>query len=361
MPPTRRVILPLLLVLGLGTVACDRQQAYGDANAIIVGIPDARWAEVAGELEEALQPTIFTVRNERTFRLTQRDPAHRDWSVMREFQQVLLIGSPDDEWLADAVTKARREGKDLTPPTLVQTFDVWARGQVVSLMLTTPNAGLDELGPLVDSLNVILDRQFREIARTRMYASGRNDSLVAYLEREEGFALDFPRVYYYDQRDSVWLFRNDNPDPSRLIRQFAVTWRSPIPDEMPSAEQLAEWRDELVAAYYADEQVTELLRSEYTRGRLGEVDIVQLQASWGNPPGADWPSGGPLTLRAIACPEQDRLYLVDAWLYAPGDDKYQYMIQLETLHNSFRCPGPVPTRSGRPLSSDASPVDDTVR
>ena len=31
------------------------------------------------------------------------------------------------------------------------------------------------------------------------------------------------------------------------------------------------------------------------------------------------------------------MYLIDAWLYAPGRDKYEYMIQLEEILGSFRC------------------------
>jgi hypothetical protein len=63
----------------------------------------------------------------------------------------------------------------------------------------------------------------------------------------------------------------------------------------------------------------------------------ELQAVWQNPPSADWPAAGPFIARVVACEEQDRLYLLDAWLYAPGRDKYEYMIQLNTVLDSFRC------------------------
>lgn len=326
-----------VLVLLLPLAACDRPQAYGDPNAIIVGIPSERWTEVEEMVRQGLQPTIFTVRNEATFRLTQKDPQDPDWPLLRQFRQVLMVGSPDEPWMADAVQKARDRGGDLTPPTLVQTFDVWARGQVVSLMLVPPGSGVEEMSSLVDSLQSLLDRQFRQVSLTRMYASGRNDSLVAQLQREYGFSLDLPRVYYWDRQDSVFVFRNDNPDPSRLIRQIGVTWRTPLPDEFPTQEEMVMWRQEMVDAFYQDEQITEVGQAEFVRGRLGGKEMAQLQAVWGNPPTSDWPRGGPMTLRAIACPDQDRLYLVDAWLYAPGDDKYQYMIQLETILNSFQC------------------------
>ena len=63
----------------------------------------------------------------------------------------------------------------------------------------------------------------------------------------------------------------------------------------------------------------------------------QIQATWVNPPEQNWPAAGPFILRSVICPEQNRMYLVDAWLYAPGKEKYEYMIQLQTILDSFRC------------------------
>jgi len=339
----RHRILPgIALVALIAAAGCDKRQAYGDPNAIVVGTPEARWNESRELLRESLQPTFFTVRDEETFRMTWKDPADPDWPVLRQFRQVLLLGSPEDAWMEDAVAVARRRNADLTPPVLIQVFDVWARGQMVNLMLVPPDADEATIRPLADSLQALLDQQYRQLSLNRMYASGRNDSLTVQLERNQGFTMDLPRVYYWDRQDSVFIFRNDNPDPSQLIRQIAVTWMSPIPEERPTQEQLVEWRQALADRYYQDRQITELLGADLSRGLLSDREIVQLQAGWANHPDESWPVAGPVILRAITCPGQNRMYLVDAWLYAPGQDKYQYMIQLETILNSFRCTDQLP-------------------
>jgi hypothetical protein len=64
---------------------------------------------------------------------------------------------------------------------------------------------------------------------------------------------------------------------------------------------------------------------------------VEIRAQWRNPPDRGWPAGGPLIVRSLTCDAQDRAYLLDAWLYAPGHEKYEYMIQLETLLDTFQC------------------------
>jgi hypothetical protein len=33
------------------------------------------------------------------------------------------------------------------------------------------------------------------------------------------------------------------------------------------------------------------------------------------------------------------VYLLDAWLYAPGRPKHEFMIQLSTILDTFRCGG----------------------
>ncbi len=35
------------------------------------------------------------------------------------------------------------------------------------------------------------------------------------------------------------------------------------------------------------------------------------------------------------CPT--RTYFIDAWLYAPNEPKYEYMLQLQEILGSFRC------------------------
>ncbi len=71
--------------------------------------------------------------------------------------------------------------------------------------------------------------------------------------------------------------------------------------------------------------------------KMGEMDISEVRGAWSNPPGSMWPAAGPFIFWSVACPEQDRLYYLDAWLYAPGKDKWEYILQLETIMGGFRC------------------------
>jgi hypothetical protein len=132
------------------------------------------------------------------------------------------------------------------------------------------------------------------------------------------------------------MFRNDNPDPSELIRQITVTWRTHSPERVSEDELLA-WRQEVVDEHFGYPQVLDLDLAESRRLQQGEVIMDEIRAVWANPPEDAFPAGGPSITRSIPCPQQGRDYLVDAWLYAPGRDKYQYILQLETILDTFRC------------------------
>ena len=187
-------------------------------------------------------------------------------------------------------------------------------------------------------LHDLLDGQYRQWSENRMYQSGRDSVLADSLWNEAGFAMLLPVVYQHRTVDSVHIFRNDNPTPTELIRQITVTWRTPIPEEFDQEELLA-WRTALTDRYYIYPQVVDMALARTRRLQMGDVVVEELRAVWSNPPEDAFPAGGPLIIWSVPCPEQDRHYLIDAWLYAPGKDKYQYLLQIETILSTFRCRG----------------------
>lgn len=335
MKPRRSPLAAVLLLPVILSACAEEQGAYGDASSIVTAVTAEVWSQVEDSVYAALEPTIYTVRDEKMFTVTHVDPADGAiWEDLKRFRQLLVVGPADAPWVAPVLETADA-GADDGP--LVQASDVWARGQTVTALVTGATSVEADLLASLDDLHALYDRQYRQLAEARMFISGRDSALVDTLMNRAGFSLMLPTVYTWAARDSVYIFRNDNPDPSELIRQVAVTWASPIPLGMEGEDFLA-WRQELAQAYYTDEQVAELDNLEAGRFTFDGLDAYQIQAVWQSPPGA-WPAGGPFVLRAVACPAQDRMYLLDAWLYAPGKEKYQYMIQLERILDSFRCAG----------------------
>jgi Domain of unknown function (DUF4837) len=324
-----------LAALAVAAAGCGGTAlAYGDANSIVAAMSPDLWSRASDDIYGALEPTIHTVRNEKTFTVTYQDPTQALWGNLRRFRQILLVGTGEEPWMKDAVSQARTP---VTGPGLYKAYDVWARGQQITMVILSSPDSLDQLRVHLAEVNKALDDQYREWAKSRMYMSGTDTALADTLMRTAHFSLTLPAVYRYTRSDSTWTFRNDNPDPSELIRQVAVTWRTPIPVDFGRDDVLS-WRAQL-ASTYTDRQVVDLSDAEEAPFQYQGHPAYGIQAVWKNAPDLKWPAAGPFITRTVTCPQQDRMYLLDAWLYAPGKEKYEYMIQLQTIVDSFRCGG----------------------
>ena len=324
----------LLAVAALALTACDEKGvAYGDANSIIVVMTPELWENTSEDIYSVLEPTVQTVRDEKKFTVTYQDPTAENWGNLRRFRQMLVVGTEADFWVAEALEKAR---EPVTEPGMVQVYDVWSMGQNVTVVLLSEDGAAPEVrGHLPDYL-ALMEEQYMQFARSRMYQTGADTALADTLMMQARFSLLVPEVYKWDRQDSTYIFRNDNPDPSELIRQVGVTWQTPIPTDM-QPEGILDWRAELVTNYYSQPQDVNLDDVDASPFMFRGLDAYQIQAQWVNPPELNWPAAGPFITRAVVCPDQNRMYLLDAWLYAPSREKYEYMIQLETILGTFRC------------------------
>lgn len=324
----------VLILLVVGLSACDREGAYGDANSIIAVTSPEFWPEIENDVYEALETRIRTVRDEKMFTVTYQNPADSSWLNLKRFKQMLIIGPESDPIVAEVLAESRES--NFSPPQLIQVHNVWARGQQVTVLLTPETDMASAVRNRLPELHALYDGQYREWAYNRMFISGADSTLADSLYLAEGFSLMVPTVYELIPADSVFIFRNDNPDPAELIRQIAVTWRTPIPEGI-GGEELLEWRREVAAAHYTEPQLENLDNVEAGPFESNRLQAYQIKAVWENTPEADWPAAGPFILWGLVCPGQDRMYMIDAWLYAPGKEKYEFMIQLETILESFRC------------------------
>ena len=327
------LLLSPIIATTLVASACEQPRAWGEWNSIIAGVSNERWSEIEDIVYSALEPRIFTVRPEKMFRVTQQDPREEDWNQLQRFRQLLVIGSADEPWVAEALAKLDRDTFD--PPELLQVEDVWARGQVVSIILLSPTGGEEEVATLLDPLFEVLDTQYRQWVLQRMFMTAPDTALADSLLTEAGFKLLVPEVYYWRREGDVYVFRNDNPDPSELIRQVTVSWHDVDQSEVGEQEIVA-WREEVQESHFSYPQVVDTTAMRGRRVEGGDLDFYELRGIWANPP-ESFPAAGPFITRAIGCPAQGRTYFVDAWLYAPGKEKYQYIIQLETILDTFRC------------------------
>lgn len=346
----RSAVLALLLLGGTAVLSgCGQQQALGNVNSVIVVSPDdSLWQQVRDTTFAVLEPRVFTVRPEKRFYVQPVDTAQgEDFLHLRTFKQVVVFGTPDNRFVREVVDAAGGAAPD--PPAMVHARDVWARNQSVTAVLLDPGAPADSWRSQLDDLFAHLDREYRRFTRNRMYASGPDSTAMDSIRERFGFGLAFPRVYDVAVRgeEGPVIVRNDNPNPADLIRSVLVDWRSPPLDSLTPSRAYA-WRVEVDSLHYAVPQAMDTTRSLVHRLEVDGREALEVTGAWSDE-GTDYPAGGPFVLRLIQCP--DRTYFLDAWIYAPGEDKYQYLVQVRTLLNSFTC-GRAPSLPGEAVAGD---------
>lgn len=322
--------------------ACGQQTARGKANTVIVVAPDdALWQEVRDTTYAALEPTIETVRREKKFYVQWVDTAStQQFQQLSTFRRVVIFGTPENRFVREVADAAGQDAP--SPPALVHARDLWARDQTVTAVVLDPDRPAESWRSQLAALAEHIDRQYRQFARRRMYVSGLDTTASDSLRDRFGFGLAFPVVYDVRVRgegEGPVIVRNDNPSPADLIRSVLVDWQSPLLDTL-TAERAYAWRSDVDSLYYAPTQGADTTGGSQRRLTMGDDRrALEVTGAW-HDERTDYPAGGPFVSRLVQCPE--RTYFLDGWIYAPGEDKYQYILQVREILDSFTCGAPPP-------------------
>lgn len=312
--------------------ACG-SRATGDVDQIVVGADAAAWERVEQLLRQQLEPTPFALPGERAFELTYADPTASGWEAARLGQQLLLIGDSENPWIAEALGRWR--GPPPQAPSRTEVTDVWANGQhalVLLLPVEMPEAALRR--EVANLTNTYVQR-YREYVVERMYfPEGPDQALADTIRSSAGFELRVPQSYAWSRRGDVLRFGPAAVPEAAPSLNVTVTWQTPIPPGARSEPlALLDWREQVAGDHYPRPQTVEptTVRGGPTthRGSLA----LQLVGTWtalGN-------RRGPFILRTVMCPIQDRMYLLDGWLDAAGQEGHEHMVEIESVLNSFRC------------------------
>ena len=325
-------LLAAAVLGGLGLAACGLPSAMGEANSLILVADDEVWIEVEEDTYGSLERTTYTTRDEKIFNVTQTDPESPEIGELLLWRQVLVFGTPEDPRVQMIASKADRASVE--PGEVVQASNVWARGQLATAVVLEPGREVESWRDHLPGLSEHLEQQFRDYVLNRMFVSGVDTVTSDFLRENFGFTLEVPRVYQrVDREDGVVLIRNDNPDPSELIRSILIQRGAAVDTMSPSMVYL--WRAAVDDAQYNVPQDFDVIAGSGRSFDLNGSEAVEARGIWTDR--GTYPAAGPFIGRAVRC--GDEVIYFDAWLYSPNPrrSKYEYMMQLEQILDSFQC------------------------
>ena len=259
---------------------------------------------------------------------------------IRPGPDMALIGCDDVPVAAHVglgLTTFRQDLDALEPGRVFQASNVWALTQTVTGVLLRSGREAESWVAALPSVLNAVDTNYRELVLRRMFATAPDTALRTDLGRRFGFSMLVPEVYDRIARDlgggdSLVILRNDNPDPSELIRSILVAWRPGV--DSLTRELALEWRAEIDAVHYNVPQRIDDTNSSVVSFMWEGRPALEVTGVWQDESGG-FPAAGPFIVWLVDCPA--RTYFVDAWLYSPNRAKYEYMLQLQEILGSFRC------------------------
>jgi hypothetical protein len=330
---TARAVLPLLVCAA--AAACGgRPPSTGAPDDVVVAAHPDLWPRIQTRVKAKLEPSFIATGGRKAFEVVYRDPTQEGWAEQRLARQLLVIGTPTDAWVQEAL--ADLEEAPALPPALIEVDDVWAEPQQVTVLTLPEGDARPAVTSKLDSLRARLEERYRELVIGEMMAVGFNQAVADSLVESAGFSVLAPIDYRTSSEDDVYVFRSESgADSTLVVRQVTVTWKSPVPPGL-QGEGLLAWRGQVAARHFGTRQTVALANVDATQTTHRGNVAYQLLGTWRNPTGRG-PTRGPFIMRAVFCPSQDRVYLVDGWLSAPEASTHRYLVELESIVNSFRC------------------------
>jgi len=314
--------------------------SYGDI-AIVVSDPN-----LIGGLEpfqEAFnQEHSFVISREQLFNIDVYPP--ENWDLCQGYKNILFVWrvgdrGPVEEFLRDQLTDAGEQRAATAAGTLLQLENPFGSYQHAFIAAATDrNSLLSFLRRNAGELRARFEEKSQQRIMRRYRYEGLASDVMNELWRRHRFFLEIPAVFRLNQDapdgyPGVELMRTG---PSRGL---TVAWTSSVDPDLLLSQRilLLEFRKELGLKLHNEDIVADSL--VWKEDTLGGLRAVRLEGAWTS---RSFDGGGPFWSWFVADPEGQRVFCIDALVYAPGMEKMDYFRRLRAIAQTFSLTRPQP-------------------
>lgn len=324
--PTR-VTLCLLAIAALCSCSGPVVTAVGDSDDLVV-IYDESSSELVELVVSSLESANSWLLDEPAFKTTLT--TFEQSGDLKNIRHVLLVGTWESGPVGDMAHELFPGLAESDPAGLHVTEDVWAKRQMVGALV---GADAEAVAAFVRERGDELRDRLEAAALRRLSTSLRETAvdagMAAAMSERFGWSVGPPTGYDFyttDEGEGFVFFRRTRPD-----RTFFVYWTDGTPEFV--SEQFALSRRDELAGRYLDGDVVEWNRPvEAERVDFLGRSAVRVSGWWGN---RALVGGGPFLTYCFYEPSQERVYMLDGSLFAPGFDKTALMRNLDAIAHTF--------------------------
>lgn len=325
-----------------------KEQAYGKVNQILVIADSSVWRGAVGDTFFYYfgAPYILLPQPEPIFDVQHITPEKLAIQRMKkELRNLVILADLNDE--SSVVSRLIRQ--DIGPEKLAEIEkgkgygvivgqDKWAKGQQLFYVAGFGEQNLiDNIANNFPAIARKVNERDMETVRATVYQAGESLDLAAEIKAKFGLKLklpaDFKKARYLDSSNTLWLRRDDREivanilitkvpytDKSQLTKDGLKALRNKIGTIVSTQQQNTYMRINDVDLPLFVEKKT--INNAYTIQAKGIWDIVN-----------DF-KGGPFITNLMLNKETNELVLVDAFIYAPREEKRDFMQEMELILSS---------------------------
>jgi len=318
--------------------------AFGKANHVVVVADLDVWEGEVGDTFQYYFSSAFLIlpQPEPIFDLKHFTPQQLAADPIRkELRTYILLGditddnSPTAQLMRENIGPERirkaQEGKGFGN---LQKQDKWAQGQQIVFMFGTDQSSLlQNIQTSYPSIAKKIQEGDEELIAASVYAGGENRRINEKIQDELGIQVRVPSEYFVamDDPNLLWIRKETKAMSSNiLLHKLPYTDPSQL-----SYEGFKSLRDSLGKQYISSTvqgsymQINDVsLPMIFSATQLNELYAVEARGIWELT--KDY-MGGPFVSYLIHNPKTSELYLLDGFIFAPGQEKRDMIQGLEYI------------------------------
>lgn len=322
----------LLLICICG--GCKKKQliAGGERDVIVVLAQDGEWSRVETQLRKALEREVYMPNREKIYELMHGQPEMLSSYVYAK--NLILVGtiggtSEASNLIETLLTDEALEKVKQQEAYIFEKENPWAFAQYLMVIASPGEPGAAEIiEKNSDIIFQFFERSSHERARWLIYSGGREKEKEKILREQFNISMELPIGFYMREPDSAATFITFvRKFPYRLI---SIGW-SDTSLKILSLEDACRKRDSIATRYFERDSVVK----EQTTGR--QVDFLgrkayKIEGIWAN---NEKVMGGPFRTYFFNDTLQERSYIIDIHVFAPGKKKWFFLMELEAVAATF--------------------------
>ncbi len=320
-------------------------QANGEIGEIVTVIDSVQWEGKVGKvLQNTLQkPVVALPQDESQFVLRKVNPLRVN-NVLKKAKNLLYVISLDDPSKESKALRRLIAKETLnniyndTSKYIIVLRDQFARGQIV-VFLFAKNKDLlaKKIAEKEEYIKNIFEREEQERLKKKLFVS-RSKEIEETISGSHGYGIKIP--YGYDLaknlQNFVWI-RQLDPKVEKNFFIYEENYSTQY-----QLDRISDLREEITSTYLRDGEKPKIYITQQSILPM-LTDTITFKKKFALRNRGLWKisdssGGGPYISYVFVDEKQGKLFYIEGYVYAPGEDKKNLMRELDAVLSTFTLP-----------------------